>query len=222
MQKFETSTPISAVLEVPSGRVEFVAAERADTTVEISPVDAGKSRDVKVAEQATVDYADGVLRIVVAAKKVDQILGASGSVEVKVGLPAGSRVEVKAAATELRTAGRLGDVVFDGAYGTVELDEAAGVRLTSAAGDVVVGRLGGSAQISTAKGDIRIAEAGPGTVVLRTGAGSISVGAAPGVSAGLDAGTSHGRIDNSLKNDGVTELNIHATTAYGDITARSL
>jgi hypothetical protein len=55
--------------------------------------------------------------------------------------------------------------------------------------------------------------------VLRTEAGAISVGAAAGVSASLDAGTTLGRIHNALKN---TDLNIHATTAYGDITARSL
>jgi hypothetical protein len=45
---------------------------------------------------------------------------------------------------------------------------------------------------------------------------------AAGVSACLDAGTTHGRIRNGLKNDGAADLNIHATTAHGDITARSL
>lgn len=75
----------------------------------------------------------------------------------------------------------------------------------------------------TGKGDIRIAEAVRGTVVLRTQAGAISVGAAAGVSASLDAGTTYGRIHNALKNtDGTADLNIHATTAQGDITARSL
>jgi hypothetical protein len=62
-----------------------------------------------------------------------------------------------------------------------------------------------------------------GTVVLRTQAGDVSVGAAHGVSASLDAGTSYGRIHNALKNtEGAADLNIRATTAYGDIVARSL
>ena len=61
-----------------------------------------------------------------------------------------------------------------------------------------------------------------GTVVLRTQSGDITVGAAAGVSAALDAGTTHGRISNALKNDGSTELDIRATTSDGDITARSL
>ncbi|MCF1509512.1 hypothetical protein LZ604_18215, partial [Streptomyces glomeratus] len=62
------------------------------------------------------------------------------------------------------------------------------------------------------------------TVTLRTEHGGISVGAARGVSASLDAGTAYGRIHNALKNtDGdAAGLNIHATTAYGDITARSV
>ncbi|GAA3079714.1 hypothetical protein GCM10020000_76830 [Streptomyces olivoverticillatus] len=51
----------------------------------------------------------------------------------------------------------------------------------------------------------------------------MSVGAAAGVSASLDAGTSYGRIHNALKNaDGAAELNIHATTSHGNIDARSL
>lgn len=221
MQKFDTPTPISAVLDIPAGRVQFIAADRADTTVEVLPADASKGRDVKVAEQTKVEYGDGVLRIEASAK--NQILGPSGSIEVTVQLPAGSRVKVKAASAEFRAVGRFGDVAFDGAHGAIKLDEAASVRLTALAGDVSVGRLNGPAEISTTKGDIRIAEAVRGTVVLRTQAGDVSVGAAHGVSASLDAGTTYGRIHNALKNtEGAADLNIHATTAHGDIVARSL
>jgi len=221
MQKFDTPAPISAVLDIPAGRVRFIAADRADTTVEVLPADASNGRDVKAAEQATVAYGDGVLRIGAPAK--NRMLGSSGSIEVTVQLPAGSRVEAKAASAEFRAVGRLGDVVFDSSQASIKLDETASARLTTLAGDVSVGRLGGAAQIRTGKGDIRIAEAVRGTVEVRTESGSISVDAAAGVSASLDAGTAYGRIRNSLKNsDGAAGLNIHATTAYGDITARSL
>jgi putative adhesin len=219
MQKFTTPAPITAVLNVPAGRVQFIAADRTDTVVEVRPADASKGRDVKAAEQITVGYGDGVLRIEAMAK--NQLLGPSGSVEVTVQLPAGSRVQAKAASTELRGVGRLGDVEFEGAYRQIKIDEAASVRLTAVDGDVEVGRLGGPAQISTARGDIRIAEAVRGTVVLRTEAGDISVTAAAGVSASLDAESFHGRVSNALKNDGTTELEIRATTSHGDITARS-
>ncbi|MCW7947381.1 hypothetical protein AAW14_36970 [Streptomyces hygroscopicus] len=220
MRKFDTPVPISAVLDVPAGRVQFIAADRADTVVEVLPANASKGRDVKAAEQTEVVYAGGVLRIWTSAKS--QYLGPCGAIEVTVKLPAGSRIEAKAASVEVRSVGRLGEVVFEGAYRQIKLDEAASVRLSAVDGDVEIGRLGGAAKISTARGDIRIAEAMGGTLVLSTQSGDITVGAAAGVSAALDAGTAHGRISNALKNDGSADLDIRATTSHGDITARSL
>ncbi|MEU5695347.1 DUF4097 family beta strand repeat-containing protein [Actinosynnema sp. NPDC020468] len=220
MQKFDTPTPIAAVLDVPAGHVRFIAADRADTAVEVLPADASKRRDVKAAGQTAVEYADGVLRI---ATPGGQTLGNPGHVEVTVQLPAGSRVEAKTAGTDFRGVGRLGDVTVERSHGPIKLDEAASARLTTLVGDVSVGRLTGPAEISTGKGDIRITEAVRGTVVLRTLAGDVSVGAAAGVSASLDAGTAHGRISNALRNTGdVADLDIHATTSYGDIAAASL
>ncbi|MER5731808.1 DUF4097 family beta strand repeat-containing protein [Streptomyces sp. NPDC002138] len=223
MQKFATPTTVTAVLDIPAGRIQFIAADRADTVVEVRPANASKSRDVKAAQETEVVYGDGVLRISAPEAK-NQILGASGAIEVTVQLPSGSHVEAKAADAELRGVGRLGDVAFEAAQGSVKLDEAASARLALLAGGISVGRLGGSAEISTKKGDLHIAEAVRGTVTLRTEYGGISVGAARGASASLDAGTSYGRIHNTLKNtDGAdSALTIHATTAYGDVTARSL
>ncbi|MFI9111310.1 DUF4097 family beta strand repeat-containing protein [Streptomyces venezuelae] len=223
MQKFATTAAIAATLDIPAGRIELIASDRTDATVDIRPANAANGADVKAAEQITVEYADGVLRIAAAPAK-NRILGDSGSVEVTVELPAGSRVEAVTAAAELRGAGPLGDVTFEGAQGTVVLDEAASARLTLAAGDITVGRLGGSAEISTQQGDLRVAEATGGTVVLRTESGAISVDAARGVSAILNAGTAYGRIHNALTNSAgsAAELTVHATTSYGDITARSL
>ncbi|MCX4567569.1 DUF4097 family beta strand repeat-containing protein [Streptomyces albogriseolus] len=220
---FDTPAPISVALDVAAGRIRFVAADRTDTVVEVLPADTAKSRDTKAAEQTRVAYDGGVLRIDGPQGK-NQLLGPSGSVDITVRLPAGSRVEAKAAGAELRGEGRLGDVVIEGAQGTVELDEAASARLTVLAGDVSVGRLGGPAEISTQKGDIRVTEALRGRVTLRTEHGDIAVGAARGVSASLDAGTGYGRVHNTLMNtDGAAAgLTVHATTAYGDITARSL
>ncbi|RFU41222.1 hypothetical protein DZF91_13155 [Actinomadura logoneensis] len=220
MRKFDTTAPITAVLDVPAGRVRIVAGDEAVTTVEVLPADAAKGRDVKAAEQTAVEYADGVLRI--QGPTGNQYFGASGALAVTVGLPAGSRVEATTASVEFTTAGRLGDVAYEGAHGTVAVEDAASVTLTTAAGDVEIGRLGGSARITVSKGDIRIAEASAGTVELSTRDGDVSVGAAAGVSASLDAGTPNGRIVNELRNDGDTRLDIRATSANGDITARSL
>lgn len=220
MQKFDTPTPITAVLDIPAGRVQFIAADRTDTTVEVQPTNPSKNRDVKTAEQTSVEYTDGTLRIHTEPK--NQLFGPSGSIQVTIQLPTGSQVNAKTAACELRGVGRLGDLTFEGAYHHIKIDEAASLHLTAIDGNVQIGRLGGPAKVSTTRGDITIAEATGGKVELRTQSGDISVTAATAVSATLDASTTYGRINNTLKNNGSPELDIHATTNHGDITARGL
>src|SRR5690348_3954121 len=106
MNKFETLAPITAVVEIPAGRVQIIAADRADTVVEVRPADPSKGRDVKAAEQVGVEFADGVLKVTATPAR-NRVLGSSGSVEVTVQLPADSSVQAKAAAAEFRGAGRL-------------------------------------------------------------------------------------------------------------------
>jgi DUF4097 and DUF4098 domain-containing protein YvlB len=221
MQKFTTPATVTAVLDIPAGRIQLIAADRTDTTVEVRPAGPAKSRDVKAAEQTEVTYTDGVLRIQAPEAK-NQLFGPSGTVEVTVQLPAGSRVEVTSACGEVRGVGRFGDVTVDSAQGPVKFDETASARLAVQAGDITVGRLTGDAELRTQKGDLTITEAVRGTVTLRTEQGDVNIGAARGTSATLDAGTSYGRVDNTLQNAGVATLTVHATTAHGDITARSL
>ncbi|MEU4763113.1 DUF4097 family beta strand repeat-containing protein [Actinosynnema sp. NPDC023794] len=224
MQKFDTAAPIAAVIEVPAGRIQVIAADRADTTVEVLPAKASESRDVKAAEQTAVEFKDGVLHVKTTLQG-NQILGLSGTVEVTVQVPSGSDIEVKSGGAEFRGVGRFGKVDCDGVYGAVKIDEAASLRL-ALGGDVTVGRLTGSGEISTQHGDVDVdvAEADSGTLVLSTQTGNVTVAAAPGVSATLDAGTGHGRITNALKNTegAAAALTIRATTGHGDITARSL
>jgi len=220
MQNFATPAPVSAVVDVPAGRLTFVAADRADTTVEVRPADASKRRDVEAAEQATVAFADGVLRVT--APDGHGAFGPSGAVDVSVQLPAGSAVEVTAASAPLRGVGRLGAVVVETAHGDIKLDEAASARLATQAGDVTVGRLTGDGTLSTAKGDLRVDEAVQGALELRTQAGDITVGVASGVTASLDAGTTLGRVSNAITNSGGdVQVTIRATTTMGDIAAHS-
>ncbi len=221
MYTFTTPTGITTVLDIAAGRIQVIAADRTDTTVEVRPANPAKHRDQKAAEQTTVELTDGVLRIRTTAPQ-NQYFGPSGSLEVTVQLPTGSHIQARTTSCELRGVGRLGDIAFEGAYRQIKIDEAASLRLTAVDGDVEVGRLDGPAQITTSRGAIRIREAAHGRVELRTHMGDVTVGATPGTSAALDARTGHGRVSNALKNNGTTELHIHATTGHGDITARSL
>lgn len=222
MQKFETPSPVTVVLDIPAGQVRLVAGERADTVVEVLPSEAAKRRDAKAAAQTKVEFSGGVLRIVTADPK--KILGSSGSLDVTIALPSGSRVEGKAGGAALSSTGRLGEVAFDGGYRAVELDEVAGARIKMHMGDVSIAKLTGPAQLRNGKGDITVAEAVAGAVDLRTDMGNLAIAAAPGVSATLDASSGYGRISNSMRNaegDGAG-LTIKATTLHGDITATSL
>ena len=99
MHTFDTPSPISAVVEVPAGRIQFIAADRADSTVEVRPMDASKGRDVKAAQQTTVDYRGGVLRIQAATK--NQLLGPSGSIEVAVQLLETTRLSLEEITTRV-------------------------------------------------------------------------------------------------------------------------
>lgn len=222
MQKFDTPAVVTAHVDISAGRIRFIAADRTDTVVEVLPADAAKSRDAKAAGRVEVAYADGVLDIRTAKEGRSRLLGETGSVEITVQLPAGSHVEAKAGAAEFRGVGRLGDVVFEGGYRSVKVDEAASARISAHDGAVIVRRLTGPGELSTQRGDVTVEEATRGELTLSTVQGDITVLAARGVSATLDAGTTVGRIDNALKNDGTPALTVKATTTQGDITARSL
>jgi hypothetical protein len=47
MQTFVTPAPISAVLDTPAGRVQLIAADRPDTTVEVRPANAATGSRVE-------------------------------------------------------------------------------------------------------------------------------------------------------------------------------
>ncbi|MEU8761150.1 DUF4097 family beta strand repeat-containing protein [Streptomyces sp. NPDC048659] len=222
MRSFAATAPVTALVHIPAGRVRLVAADRADTTVEVRPADAAKGQDVKAAERVEVSFADGILQVA-APEPERKLLGSSGTVEVTVHLPAGSRVDAEVAAGELLGTGPLGEVVLETAQGPVALEEAASARIRVQDGHITVGRLTGPAELSTRQGDITVTEAVRGAVELRTERGDLVIGAAPGVSATLDAGTGHGRVANSFRNaeGAAAALTVRATTSYGDITARS-
>jgi len=114
------------VLEIPAGRVQFAAGERADTVVEVLPADPPKNRDVKAAEPAVVTYEDKTLRIRT-HEPHDKLFGASGALAVTVELAAGSRVEAKTAGCEVRGVGRLGGPSeITTARGAIRIAEATG------------------------------------------------------------------------------------------------
>ncbi|MCF3120981.1 DUF4097 family beta strand repeat protein [Streptomyces arenae] len=105
---------------------------------------------------------------------------------------------------------------------TVRLPAGSHLDATTATGGLRgVGRLG-NVTVDAQQATITLDETAGARLTVRDG--DITVGAASTTSATLDADTAYGRVHNSLNNSAGADaaLAVRATTAYGDITARSL
>ncbi|MFI6509477.1 DUF4097 family beta strand repeat-containing protein [Streptosporangium sp. NPDC050855] len=190
MPTFDTPEPIHAVIELMTADVRIHAGDRTDTVVEIRPKDGLDDTGAQGAEQIRVEYSRGRLLVKAPAPTLRSWFRWSGSVEVTVELPEGSRVDAKTTG-DFHCEGRLGDSRFETADGDIWLDRTGRLRLNTADGDVTVVRSAGHTDVTTANGEIRIHEI-DGAAVIRTANGSITLGEVTG--------------DLRLK------------TAYGDIT----
>ncbi|MBL0778669.1 MULTISPECIES: DUF4097 family beta strand repeat-containing protein [Streptomyces] len=174
---FETPEPISATVHVEAGAIRLVATDRTDTTVEVRPRDAGKDQDVRAAEQTDVSCMNGLLTV--RTPKQRALFGRTGSVDVTVELPAGSRAELTGAWAQIRGEGPLGEVRVKTSAGDVRLDSTGPLHVTASAGSVSVERVEGNAEITTSNGSLRVGTV-DGPAVLKNSHGTTSVAAALG------------------------------------------
>jgi len=154
-----------------------------------------------------VDYADGRLSITAPKRPLlRSLLGSGPAIEVDVSLPEGSELDATGWADYVCT-GRLAAVTLEKAAG-VRIERAARVRADASMGDIVVGRIDGHADLSTAMGRIRVGALG-GTASLKTSAGDVSVGE---VTAAVRLKTAYGDIavDRAL-------ASVHAKTSAGSV-----
>ncbi|MFI2673512.1 DUF4097 family beta strand repeat-containing protein [Streptomyces albidoflavus] len=172
---FETPEPISATVHVEAGAVRLVATDRTDTTVEVRPRDAGKDQDVRVAEQTDVTFLNGLLTV--RTPKQRALFGRTGSVDVTVGLPAGSRAELTGSWAQIHGEGPLGEVRVKTSAGDVRLGSTGPLHVTASAGSVSVERVEGSGEITTSNGSLRVGTV-TGPAVLKNSHGTTSVAAA--------------------------------------------
>ncbi|MFE6158659.1 DUF4097 domain-containing protein [Streptomyces sp. NPDC056486] len=160
MPTFDTPEPISATIEFSAGSISVTASRRDDTVVEVRPTDSSNAADVKAAEQARIDYAQGKLQI----KAPTQMLrwpGSSrrdGSVDVAIELPEGSHVRGSSSSVTLRGEGRLGECRFESAQSDIRLEETGPLRLTTSRGEINVLRVVGNAKIVNGSGGVRVDE----------------------------------------------------------------
>ncbi|MCQ4046369.1 DUF4097 domain-containing protein [Streptantibioticus rubrisoli] len=211
MPSFDTPEPISATAHVEAGSLRLTAGDRLDTVVEVRPRDPKKDLDVRAADQTEVTYAGGALTI--RTPKPRYRLGRTGTVDVTVELPTGSRVDMTGAWAQLLGEGRLGEVRVKTTAGDVRLDATGPLQLTASHGSITVDRVEGMAEITTSSGSLRVGTV-DGPAVLKNSHGTTTVGAATGE---LRVSGANGDIDIARAEDSVTATTAHGTLRVGEV-----
>jgi DUF4097 and DUF4098 domain-containing protein YvlB len=151
------------------------------------------------------------------------------SVNSGTGNVLGTRIARRATIT---TSGRLhvGELADGGelnnSNGVTVVGAAGGpVKVRSANGDITVEEAADGVDAKTANGAVRVLDAARGSLTLETAMGEIEVGIRAGSAAWLDVKSKFGRVRNEMTaSDEPTEhtdrVEIHANTAFGDITVR--
>ncbi|OQR60587.1 hypothetical protein B6E66_27590 [Streptomyces maremycinicus] len=212
MPSFDTPEAISVSARVDAGSLQFTAGDRSDTVVEVRPRDPEKDLDTRAAAQTEVGYAGGVLTIRT-PKPTLFGLGRTGTVDVTVDLPTGSRIDTTGAWTQVIGEGRLGEVRVKNSAGDVRLDTTGPLDLTASHGTITVDRVEGSAEITASSGSMRVGFV-DGSAVLKNSHGSTTVGAVTGE---LRVSGANGDIDITRAEDSVTATTAHGTLRVGEV-----
>ncbi|WP_329307608.1 DUF4097 domain-containing protein [Streptomyces sp. NBC_01260] len=211
MPSFDTPAPISVNAHVSAGSIQFAAADRPDTVVEVRPRDPQKDQDVRSAEQTEVTYTSGVLTV--RTPKQRYLVGRTGTVDVTVELPTGSSVDLTGSWLQVLSEGRLGEARVKTSSGDVRLDTTGPLHLTASHGSITVDRIEGKAEITTSSGSLRVGIV-DGPAVLKNSHGTTTVGAATG---DLQVNGAHGDIDIARAEGSVAATTAHGTLRVADV-----
>lgn len=227
MPTFPAPAPITTVLDQVAGSVHVVASDRDDVVVTVLPANPGKSADAHMAQETSVDFANGILTVGNDRSLKNLVIGPKGAVAVTIELPTGSSLSGKIAFGALDTEGGLGAVDVTLSAGNARVGDADRLAVNASAGSIVAGRVTGPAELKASAGSVRIREiAGDATVRSANGhttvsvvTGSLTVSGAHGdiivgrVAGSLVAKTSYGnvRVENAESGS------IRLTTSYGSV-----
>lgn len=180
-QTFNTPAPITLYVELGAGRLNTVASESGEASVEVSG---------PRAEEFHVGF-DGKRIDVIAPH--GRFFGRGDSHDVKVRVPSGSELITKMGSADTTTSGTLGlvalksgsgDIAIERAEGPVVIESGSGdikgqefadeVRIKSGSGDIDVRDVRGKTGISTGSGDVVLGTVHAKTVI-KTGSGDLQV-----------------------------------------------
>ena len=213
MTTFETPDPIAVDLEVGVGDVRIDATDRADTTVQVLPSDPAKPTDVRAAEQTRVEYANGHLVVHGPSGWRRWVSHREDSIDVEISVPAGSGLHAEVGVATLRATGRLGECRAKVGVGDVSLEEVGVLNLKTGAGDVIVDRVAGKAEVVTGSGEVRVGRI-DGTVWVKNSNGDTWIGQAGG---DARASTANGTITIDRAGADVVAKSAHGPVRLGEV-----
>jgi DUF4097 and DUF4098 domain-containing protein YvlB len=207
MPTYDTPTPIDLAIKLQVGAIEIIATDRDDTVVTVSPTNPAKAVDRRGAEETRVDV-DGQRLVITGPRPRISWIGPTESVDVKVELPAGSRLTAEIGVGGVRTVGRLGATRIKSSMGRVDLDSTGDLWLRASHGNATLGTAEGGVEITADHGQIRIGKV-TGDAILKASHGTILIGESGG---DLEAKLSYGDLE-------ITKAlgSVAAKTAYGSI-----
>ncbi|MFG3260072.1 DUF4097 domain-containing protein [Streptomyces sp. NPDC048172] len=209
MPEYDTPEPLSATLEFDIGTVRVTAGKRATTVVDVLPHKADDELDVRTAEQTRVSCSGGSL--VVKGPRNRGLFGRSGQLDIRVELPAGSRIEATSPMGDYVCEGPLDACVLRTSVGDIRVEEAGSVRLRTDSGEIDVDRVHGDAEVHGTGRVAFGAITGSGTVKNRNGGTTVGEATGP-----LSVNSSNGPID-----VGVAHSGVEAKSANGPIRIRA-
>jgi hypothetical protein len=213
MPTFQTPEPITVSLELGVAEVQLTASDRNDTVVEIHPTNPQSNADIAAAQQVTVEFVDGQLRIATARGWRHWVpRGGRHSVDVRIELPTGSHVNGSVGIAALQCEGRIGDCRYKAGLGKVRIDQGSSVSLSVGAGNIDVEHASGRVDVKTT-GTVRLGTI-DGSAVVKNSNGDTSIRAINGelrvTSANGDIAVEH------------AHGNVVAKSANGDIALTAI
>jgi hypothetical protein len=215
MPTFDTPEPISVTVELGVADIRIVASDRTDTVVDVRPSDPAKKADVAAAEQARVEYGDGRLLVKVPKGwRQWSLRGGGESIDVEIGLPAGSQVGGMAGVAALRCSGRIGECRYRTGVGDIRLDQAGPVQLKIGVGDINVERAVGQVEISTGSGAVAIGSI-DGSAVVKNSNGDTWIGEVTG---DVRVNAANGRISIDQAHAAAAAKTAKGDVRFGEVT----
>jgi DUF4097 and DUF4098 domain-containing protein YvlB len=228
-ETFHTEAAPKLRVRLPSGDVRLETSDASEVVVELE----GPREGEAVIEQRGNE-------IVIDIEKKG-FFSSGGDHRVVVKAPHDSSVEAKVASADISGRGRFGLVEVKSASGDVSFDEAEAVEISTASGDVELGRvsgpgklrsasgdvelreLAGDLRVQTASGDVRLAAVSSGKLKVQSASGDVEVGVARGSAVWMDVSSMSG--DTSCELDARDEppaddkplVEIEARTMSGDV-----